>query len=122
MMSSSKLYIAFSILLFSIFFGILFLVLNKKTPCKKKQSVLESRISGYVVGKYLDETHHNYETLEVRQQSDVRRHHFLLFEKSGAFQFVMVGDSIYKEKNTLILTVIRKSETYHLNLVYDCED
>jgi|TARA_R100000541_G_scaffold54364_2_gene62844 hypothetical protein len=77
------------------------------TPDKKASEYYkEYTYSGLVTNKFIDSEQHNYRTVIIRndEKSDI----FLLdFETSGLFEFIQVGDSIFKKKNSLNLRLKR---------------
>lgn len=105
----------------TIVFGtILIINTTDNTPCSKQKDVSNELINGKISKVYLDSTHHNYETIELIVDGQINKNYFLLFEKSGLYNYVLPGDSIFKNTGSLQVNVIRGTEKQIWTLDYNC--
>ncbi|WP_115121940.1 hypothetical protein [Marinirhabdus gelatinilytica] len=77
------------------------------SPNKKASEYYkEYTYSGLVTNKFIDSKQHNYQTVIIQngEEKDIL---LLDFETSGLFDFIEVGDSIFKKKSSLKLRLIR---------------
>ncbi|MCU0322602.1 MAG: hypothetical protein MUE72_09315, partial [Chitinophagaceae bacterium] len=92
-----------------------------ESRCKSEIRANELAFEGVVTKKFLDSSSHMWETVKYLTY-DKKEQSTLLFmnDQSGAFDFIIVGDSIFKRKNSLEFTIRRASnlKTYKLN--YGC--
>lgn len=108
---------------FSIIFVIIVVVSTSgNTQCIKQKEVSDELINGKVAKVFIDSTHHNYETVELIVDGETRRNYFLLFEKSGLYNHLLPGDSIFKKENSLELSIVRGYEKIQWTLDYGCKN
>lgn len=78
--------------------------------------------SGIVTDKFIDKENHNYHTLIIDNGEQIRRVTFD-HEIGGFYEFVEVGDSIFKEPDTLDLRLVRKELDTLIRLnIYDWKE
>ena len=79
----------------------------ENSPDKKASEYYkEYSYEGIVSNKFIDNEQHNYQTVLI--QNGQKTDKLLLdFETSGLFEFIKVGDSIFKKKNSLKLKLVR---------------
>ncbi len=93
---------------------------KKLNPDKKASEYYrEDVFSGLVLNKYIDSKQHNYKTLIVG--NDNKEHRILFdFEIGGLYEFIQIGDSIFKKKDTLDVRLKRnKMDTIITMKIYD---
>ncbi len=71
-----------------------------------KNKVQNRSFSGIVKKKFIDSSFHNRETITISNKEAVLVTDFI-YEDSSLFNFINVGDSIFKKKNDLNVRVIR---------------
>ncbi len=93
---------------------------NKLIPNKKASEFYrDDNYSGLVAAKYIDSFQHNYRTIVI--ETGNKRQKFLFdHENGGFFEFVQVGDSLFKKKDTLDVRLKRKNlDTVIRMQIYD---
>ncbi|MGD9992554.1 MAG: hypothetical protein AB7S69_04575 [Salinivirgaceae bacterium] len=68
--------------------------------------VKELSIAGYVNDKYIDENSHLHETLVINNSGQSLRL-IIPNDKSGLYAYIAIGDSIFKEKESMVCYVKR---------------
>jgi hypothetical protein len=117
---SDKFTLIIRLVLGLVFFAIVIVVTSTNAQCSKEKEVAKQLLNGKVIKVYLDSTHHNYETIEMTMNGKIEKNYFLLFEKSGVFNYLLPGDSISKNEGSLELKVFGKKEKILKNLHYGC--
>lgn len=79
----------------------------------------DQEIQGIIERKYKDFANHSYETLELKSGSDVKKFYFTI-EQSGFYHFTQVGDSVFKDFNSLIIILKRGELRKTFKLDYGC--
>ncbi|MDB4533291.1 hypothetical protein N9242_00345 [Vicingaceae bacterium] len=74
-------------------------------------------INGIVVEKYIDNQNHLYETCVFKRDTNSQKFIFNL-DDSGFFEYVEIGDSIYKKKGDSLFQVFRGSNIENFVLKY----
>jgi hypothetical protein len=90
---------------------------NACTSIKDSVSVLD--LEGLVLTKYLDVKSHMHETISI-ENNGVNLKIIIPNEYSGLYQFIQVGDSIFKEKNSLFCNVKRTGNTKVFFIDFKC--
>lgn len=86
--------------------------MNSKKIVSK--DILWSRITD----KYIDTSNHSYQVIEFANGLDSAIL-FLNLDKSGLFNFISIGDSIYKPIGDSTITVIRNNSKMFFTLKFD---
>lgn len=93
---------------------------NKLIPNKKASEFYrDDNYSGIVSAKYIDSLRHNYRTIVVEGGNKTQK---ILFdhENGGFFEFVQIGDSLFKKRDTLDVRLKRKKlDTVIRMQIYD---
>lgn len=105
-----------------VFVTIVIVNTSGNTQCLKQKEVSDELINGKITKVYLDSANHNYETIEMIMDGELRSNYFLLFEKSGLYNHLLPGDSIFKMEKSLKVNVIRGNETKQWTLNYGCKE
>ena len=77
------------------------------------------QISGVVFEKYLDSSNHLVKTINIELDNSKHCDITVPLEKSGFFNFIQIGDSIFKDKNSLMIVIVRKDTVINYSLKYD---
>lgn len=91
--------------------------MDKKGPTWKEEvysARLNKSIKGVVTDKYEDKEHHMHKTIEVNNVK-----HIFSRDVSGLYEFVEVGDSLYKEDSTADIKLIRDSKEFVFKIMFD---
>lgn len=95
-------------------------VLNE-SRCRSEKRAVEEHIEGVLNNKFLDTSSHMWETIEFSNFNKAKRTSLVfLNDQSGAYDFIVPGDSIIKELNSLELKVTRNGKTKVFILDFDC--
>lgn len=112
-------------LFFIIFFGLLFIILpdiKENTACRKEKLALNLEMKNWVLVKvYSDPKNHNNETIEYLNNGIVRKSLIFNGEINLIFEQLEEGDTLFKVKNSLNMTVNKSSEHKVFVLDYGCE-
>jgi hypothetical protein len=79
----------------------------------------EDSILGKVTDKYRLKWNQNSRELDISEAEGVS-HIYLFDEKTGFWDYVMVGDSLIKDSNTLNIKVIRNGQVKIFTLNHGC--
>lgn len=94
-------------------------VLNE-SRCKSEKRAVEGHVAGVLTRKFLDKSSHMWKTIEYSIGNHVNQSLILLNDQSGAYDFILPGDSIIKELNSLELKVTRNGNTKVFMLDFGC--
>ncbi|MFW6020444.1 MAG: hypothetical protein ACOCPM_07670 [Bacteroidales bacterium] len=102
---------------------------SKSPQCRNEERILEAQWKSNVLKKFIDSTEHNYPTIVIFEYDTIFKkvvnwEEELVFfdhEKSGFYDYVRVGDSIIKEKNSMDIRVIRGNKDTVFTIDYGCE-
>lgn len=95
-------------------------VLNE-SRCRSEKRAAEEQIAGVLTNKFLDKSSHMWETIEYSNFDRSKRTSLVfLNDQSGAYDFILPGDSIIKNLNSLELKVIRDGNTKVFILDFGC--
>lgn len=102
----------------------LFIWMNntRSAQCLRQDKAFKEELVGVLKRKYLDKANHAYETIEISMVGTSRQTNFFLFEKSGAYDYLLPGDSIVKPSMSLRLEVVRSGISTSFDLWYGCEE
>ena len=84
---------------------------------KKFNKDIAKNLKGIVIKKFIDKEEHLLETCIIKSENEYERFIFDL-DKSGVFDYVQVGDSIYKPKGDSTIVIIRDKQISHFTLEY----
>lgn len=91
---------------------------HNKARCEIYERILQENFSGIITMKFKNPNSHLRPTIEVHEKRfDIH------LDKSGFYDFVMVGDSLIKEKGNPAISIYRNGEylkTFILD--YECYD
>jgi hypothetical protein len=93
----------------------------KEANCRDEKLAMGDKIIGILSKKYRDEENHMWKTIEYSNQSESFKSIIFLNETSGAFDFILPGDSIFKDLNSLEFKVIREGVVKVYKLNYGCD-
>ncbi|MDD3860774.1 MAG: hypothetical protein PHW83_11290 [Bacteroidales bacterium] len=102
---------------------ILLLVVHKNAPyraCRNHhERILKLELQAVVIDRFKDTDNHGFETVVVLQNN--KEITFLLYgDNSSLFDSICVGDSIYKELNSMEVLVIRHNIKKAFTIDIDC--
>lgn len=83
-----------------------------------KKVVSKNILWSSITDKYIDTSNHSYQVIEFANGLDSAIL-FLNLDKSGLFNFISIGDSIYKPVGDSTITVIRNNSKVFFTLKYD---
>lgn len=91
-----------------------------RSNCNDAEMATNESIDGVVTQKIRDNQNHMWKTIEYSNSSG--SHQTLIFrnDESGAYEFLMQGDSIFKDTNSLELKVVRDTIMTKYLLNYGC--
>jgi hypothetical protein len=95
--------------------------LTNELECRDKDRALKEDVVGVLTKKFRDNKSHMWETIEYSNSGGSHSSILFLNDRSGAFDFIMPGDSIVKSNGNLELNVTRKGEKRKYQLNYGCE-
>lgn len=116
---------AAALLIYFISFVLPFLFVSKEklveeARCRDQKEALEESIKGILTGKFRDNRSHMWETIEYSSEFGTKQSIIFVNDQSGAFDFVLPGDSLEKTKGSLVLTITRKGERIKYQLDFGC--
>ena len=92
--------------------------LRINTECVLYDDFVKLKISGIVSKKYIDSLEHNYPTLELKDFSGRASNKITLqLETSDLFNKIKISDTMFKERNTDSVFVIRSRQKELLSKV-----
>ena len=106
-----------------LFATILFIIYSEYTDggtCAYFTVYFESSIKGMVINKFNDSTNHNTATVLLLENS-VENQILVRGSDMDVFQFITVGDSVYKNSKSKELKIIRQGILYKMILTYGCD-
>mgnify|MGYP000862954862 CR=1 FL=1 len=105
----------------STFFVLAFLIYHFRSDSTIKDNVFKKdiglRFRSVIIDKYIDHENHNYKTCILLEGTDTLIL-FLDFDKSGLFNYLEVGDSVFKDIGDSLIIVKRKDDIRHFYLKY----
>lgn len=124
-----KRYFEIIIFVLLVSFFIIMRTCSKSPQCRNEERILEAQWKSNVLKKFIDSTEHNYPTIVIFEYDTIFKkvvnwEEELVFfdhEKSGFYDYVRVGDSIIKEKNSMDIRVIRGNKDTVFTIDYGCE-
>lgn len=98
-----------------------FVSFTQSSLCQTEMEATLTDLHGVMIRKYLDWDNHGYKTILLKSEGDTIKSTILVLEKSGGYDYLLEGDSVVKNKNTLRLTVHRKGlDEREFELRYGC--
>jgi len=111
-----KWYIALSVL-----FVVAFFIYNHESPStvrnKKFQQDILVSLNGLLIDKYIDFENHEYKTCMIKQNIGTLTV-LLNFDQSGLFNYLQVGDSVFKIRGDSLVIVKRGNDKKQFYLKY----
>lgn len=77
------------------------------------------QIRGVVFDKFLDSSNHLTKTINIEVESSKYYDITVPLEKSGFFESIQIGDSIFKNNNSLIVIIVRRDTIINYTLKYN---
>lgn len=77
---------------------------------------------GVVINKFIDSTQHNYPTIVIKKMDNSRFKFDLTHDKSGIYNFLLIGDTIVKRKESYQIEVSRNGMKNTFVLDYGCDE
>lgn len=94
---------------------------KNNSVCKAEERALQESFQGIVFEKFRDKYNHNYETIRVEFLDSIYDSKIFVLDNSGAFSYILKGDSIRKESGNLLLHVSRNGLKNSFTLSFDCK-
>ncbi|MDY0104315.1 MAG: hypothetical protein RBS07_15375 [Lentimicrobium sp.] len=111
-----KWYIALSMI-----FVVAFFIYNYESPSsvrnEKFKQDLSLSLKGLLIDKYIDYENHEYKTCIIQENIDILRV-LLNFDQSGLFNYLQVGDSVFKIRGDSLIIAKRGTDKKHFYLRY----
>lgn len=110
-----------------IFLFILFVIFlitqlfQQSDGCDIEEGIKERSFNGKVIDKYIDQYNHEIPALKLSTRFSYSKEYFLRNEKSGFYDFVQVGDSLFKGKGSLVISLTRNEKDTFFIIDYGCE-
>ncbi|UII34116.1 hypothetical protein LVD17_09850 [Fulvivirga ulvae] len=89
--------------------------------CKTEKFGRAEFFSGIIVKKYLDRKNHSNRTIKFKNNNDIKESILFALDSSGAYDFLIEGDSIVKNKGELRVRIYRDSVLNEFNIDYGCK-
>jgi hypothetical protein len=105
-----------------LFVGIVLLGTTSNAQCLREKDAINLTLNGRIINVYLDPKNHGYPTLEISANGEITKTNFLLFDKSGCFNYLQPSDSILKKNGSLLLKVFREKDSTVFELNYGCDN
>lgn len=86
----------------------------------KSNSIKQIFINGIIVKKFKDESDHNMKKITILNKNN-DFNIAVQGDQSGLYDFINIGDSIYKEKNSMEATIVRDSVKKAFIIDFGCE-
>lgn len=80
---------------------------------------VRKEFSGVVKGKYIDEFEHMYKKVIIKTKNGDEYFFILNFERNEFYEFIQIGDSLSKSKNSLELNLTRENLDTTLYFKFD---
>jgi hypothetical protein len=93
----------------------------KKANCLDRQNALEESIEGVVINKFRDKESHMWKTIEYSHKTKSSKSLILMNDRSGAYDFILPGDSILKNRNSLEFKITRSGVVTIYQLDFECK-
>ncbi len=89
---------------------------------QKEKAARNLRIAnGVLIKKFNDAPNHNYETIKYKDGEDEKESTDFVFDESGCYQYLQIGDSIFKKSESLLFRVRRNKKDSLFILNYGCK-
>ena len=108
--------VAFPIVLFTVVPSIV-----KRNPCDIQNRFKLETWNGIITNKYLDKPNHNNRTIEIQNELQTKNIQNWYLLNNGNYQIINVGDSIAKNKNSLIVELYQNGKKIALSVDFGCE-
>jgi hypothetical protein len=93
-----------------------------RSRCEDEQRALPITLYGLVTRKFRDKESHMWETIEYRNNEGLQRSLIFMNDRSGAFDYLMVGDSVQKASQSLDVRIVRAGNQVSYDLAFGCND
>jgi hypothetical protein len=94
-----------------------------QSHCDAVQDVKKIGIAGRILDKYRIKLNRNSKELDFTNSLSNRKHIYLFFERSGFWDFVQVGDSLYKSEDSFKIHVYRMNNDPKIFILeYGCKE
>ncbi len=107
--------VAFPIVFFTVVPSIM-----KGDPCEYENRFRQVEWNGTVIKKYNDKPNHNYETIEIENQTESKKIQNWGVFANGNFDRISVGDSIAKNKGETNVDLYKNGQKFELSVDYGC--
>lgn len=108
-------------IIISLFLGIVFFIYHFEPTSKIINDVfkqdLKLSFEGLVIDKYIDHKNHNSKTCVILEDGDTTII-LLNFDESGLYNYLFVGDSVFKNNGDSLILVKRRNDIRHFYLNY----
>lgn len=94
---------------------------GSNVACYAQKYFNSLELEGVVINKFLDKENHLIKTLEVNSNSKIIRI-FLTRDKSGLYEYILIGDSILKSNESLKCSIKRVDTTKEFIIDFGCQD
>lgn len=91
-------------------------------PCEFESIFRQEEWHGIVTKKYNDAPNHNYETIELQNETGSKKIQNWVVFKNGNFDRIDVGDSIAKNKGETNVILYKNNYQYRLPVDYGCKE
>ena len=109
-----------------IFLGFLIILIlsifrSPDVNCACEEDLKKRSFNGIVLNKYKDYNQHAYPAIKISSGNLYSKEYFFEGENSGCYNFVQIGDSLVKEKGSLVINLIRNGIDTFFIIDYGCE-
>ena len=91
-----------------------------RSRCKDEMRAMEESVIGIITSKFKDMDSHMWETIDYSSSTGSNRSLIFMNDRSGAFDFIVPGDSLFKAKGSLVLIITRKEGSRKYQLDFGC--
>jgi hypothetical protein len=91
-------------------------------PCEYAKYFKQTEWKGIVIEKYRDTPNHDYQTIEVKNESMIEKiQNWVLFQ-NGNYELIEIGDSISKRKDEKFVRLYKSGNERILKVDYGCNE
>lgn len=95
-------------------------VLGQWGGCLNRERAKSWKFEGTVLRLYHDINNHNHATIDIGFNGDTLRKN-LLNDQSSLFSELRIGDSIHKERKSLLVDIFRGQEKFSIEMIFECD-